>query len=100
MLSHAPFLLFFRCLQNLSQVQYYAVFDGHGGSEASNYACRQLHKTIVQDSSFPEDIPQAMKNGVLKVDEEFCAVANRDVSISYPLALIFRASEQEFNDII
>lgn len=23
-----------------------------------------------------------MKNGVLKVDEEFCTIANRDVSIS------------------
>lgn len=33
-------------------MSYYAVFDGHGGAKASNFAAQRLHKLIAQ--KFPK----------------------------------------------
>lgn len=47
------------------------VFDGHGGSACSDYLRDNLHKFIVSDSAFPDDVPRAIQNGFMKADEEF-----------------------------
>ena len=54
-------------------VSYYAVFDGHGGIQAAQYAADNLHKLIREDEAFPQNIGQATKNAIAKLDENFLA---------------------------
>lgn len=42
---------------------YHGVFDGHGGSSASDYVRDNLHKNIFASSSFPDDIDAAILEG-------------------------------------
>lgn len=46
---------------------YYGVFDGHGGSAASEFVKDNLHRHIFAASSFPEDIDAAITQGFLHV---------------------------------
>ena len=50
---------------------FYGVFDGHGGDVCSTYVAANLHKNIIAEESFPEDIPAAMEASLRKTDEEF-----------------------------
>jgi Serine/threonine protein phosphatase len=50
---------------------YFAVFDGHGGSEAVDYCKARMHEELrkcIQE--FPDDIPQAFTKCFQKVDDQ------------------------------
>jgi serine/threonine protein phosphatase PrpC len=50
---------------------YFAVFDGHGGSEAVDYCKARMHEELrkcIQD--FPDDIPRAFTRCFQKVDDQ------------------------------
>lgn len=47
---------------------WFSVFDGHGGSIVAKYASKHLHKYVIQRPEFPEDIPAALKQGFLDID--------------------------------
>ncbi|XP_023932955.1 protein phosphatase 1F isoform X1 [Lingula anatina] len=57
---------------------YYAVFDGHGGTDAAAYAAAHVHLNIIQHPAFPEDMEKAMKEGYIATDEGFVARSNRE----------------------
>ncbi|CAG9464391.1 unnamed protein product [Pedinophyceae sp. YPF-701] len=48
---------------------FYAVFDGHGGQEASQYCGEELAKALVSAPNFPADIEQALRDAFVRVDE-------------------------------
>jgi len=48
---------------------FYAVYDGHGGKNAADITEEALHKSIIEDPNFLEDISSAIKNGFEKTDK-------------------------------
>jgi serine/threonine protein phosphatase PrpC len=54
---------------------YLAIFDGHGGSGASEYCKEHLLKYVVQDPNYNKHIPTALYNSFCKVDDEFTSIA-------------------------
>ncbi|CAH8473831.1 unnamed protein product [Heterobilharzia americana] len=61
----------------ITRVSYFAVFDGHGGARASNFACKRLHQHVA--ARFPrggtqqveKDIKRVLYDSYKKTDEEF-----------------------------
>ncbi|CAH8460434.1 unnamed protein product [Schistosoma turkestanicum] len=70
--------LMYRGVSNeIARVCYFAIFDGHGGAKAANFACKRLHQHIA--SRFPrggmqqveKDIKRVLYDSYKKTDEEF-----------------------------
>ena len=53
------------------KVSFFGIYDGHGGKQCAEYLRDNLHKFISNDISFPENIPQAIKNGFLYAEKDF-----------------------------
>lgn len=53
---------------------FFAVYDGHGGSNVAKYAGQNLHKRLVQEDSYKaKDYEAAMKRAFLGIDEDLVA---------------------------
>ncbi|CAI2723864.1 unnamed protein product [Schistosoma spindalis] len=70
--------LMYRGVSNeIARVCYFAIFDGHGGAKAANFACKRLHQHIA--TRFPrggmqqveKDIKRVLYDSYKKTDEEF-----------------------------
>ena len=48
----------------------FGVFDGHGGSAASEHAADHLHRHVLNSVHFPSDVLSAMQDGFLRTDAE------------------------------
>ena len=55
----------------LPNCSYFSIFDGHGGNKCANFLREKLHQYILNDPKFPNNVDQAIKNGVLKAEREF-----------------------------
>lgn len=53
------------------EISFLAVYDGHGGDKAAEYARDHLHVNILRNQHFPADIPKAIQEGFLKTDKVF-----------------------------
>jgi serine/threonine protein phosphatase PrpC len=51
-----------------NKLSYYAVFDGHGGRESADICAEELLAEILSRPSFPQDIPAALNESFLNVD--------------------------------
>jgi serine/threonine protein phosphatase PrpC len=49
---------------------FFGVFDGHGGDLTSSFLKERLASCITKQESFPDDIEQAMRAGLVKCDRE------------------------------
>ena len=56
------------------------MFDGHGGSTCSDFLRDHLHKYIIEDPAFPDNVPQAIHHGFMKADEEFLRLASARIT--------------------
>lgn len=59
---------------------YFAVFDGHGGVDAANYAATHLHVNIALHDEFLKNPSEALKCSFQQTDEMFLLKAKREVS--------------------
>ena len=50
---------------------FFGVFDGHNGSECSEFLRDNLHRYIIEQECFPEDPKQAFFLGILEADRDF-----------------------------
>ncbi|XP_076344596.1 uncharacterized protein LOC143244218 [Tachypleus tridentatus] len=55
-------------LQNLPRHSYYAIFDGHAGTEAASFSAAHLHWEIVRHPAFLSDMPTAIKEAFKTTD--------------------------------
>ena len=53
------------------KVSYFAIYDGHGGKNCAEYLRDNLHQYICNDINFPNNIPEAIKNGFNEAENNF-----------------------------
>lgn len=62
-------------LQDNAKTSFYAVFDGHAGTDAASYSASHLHYNIVHHPSYPKDIEKALKEAFTNTDKEFISTS-------------------------
>uniref|UniRef100_T1IXX6 PPM-type phosphatase domain-containing protein n=1 Tax=Strigamia maritima TaxID=126957 RepID=T1IXX6_STRMM len=73
-----PDLNIFFGLEDKSPQGFFAIFDGHAGTEAANYASVHLHHHIVRHPDYSVDIHAAVKDGFKKTDDLFIEKCKRE----------------------
>ena len=58
---------------------YYAVFDGHAGTDAAFYAASQLHEKMVSNPKFTTEPSEALREAFLSTDLAFVAEHENEV---------------------
>ncbi|CAJ2640312.1 putative protein phosphatase 2C 25-like protein [Trifolium pratense] len=60
-------------LHGESKQAFFGIFDGHGGTKASEFAAHNLENNVLEviKSDYESDIEEAVKNGYLKTDSDF-----------------------------
>ena len=53
------------------KTSFFGIYDGHGGSMCSEFLRDCLHKLILNDANFPENVELAIKNGFLNAEKNF-----------------------------
>ena len=53
------------------KMAYFGVFDGHAGNKCAEFLRDNLINYIVKNNFFPKDIPNAIKAGFKKIDEDY-----------------------------
>lgn len=66
--------------QDQEEQAYFAVFDGHGGVDAANYAANHLHVNLVHQESLNQDPSEALCRAFKLTDEGFVKKASREVT--------------------
>eukprot|EP01114_Cavostelium_apophysatum_P007301 TRINITY_DN1935_c0_g1_i1.p1 TRINITY_DN1935_c0_g1~~TRINITY_DN1935_c0_g1_i1.p1 ORF type:complete len:442 (+),score=82.78 TRINITY_DN1935_c0_g1_i1:155-1327(+) len=56
---------------------FFAIYDGHGGTECADFVQAHLHENIVNHPAFTTDTELAIREGVLKTDGEYLEHASR-----------------------
>lgn len=65
-------------LQDQEEQAYFAVFDGHGGVDAANYAANHLHVNLVRQEMFSQDAGEALCHSFKLTDERFIKKAKSE----------------------
>ena len=53
------------------KISFFGIYDGHGGEGCSEYLRDNLHKLICNNEFFPDNIPEAIKLGISKAEQDF-----------------------------
>ena len=53
------------------KTSFFGIYDGHGGSQCSEFLRDSLHKLILNDPNYPENVEQAIKNGFQNAEQTF-----------------------------
>ena len=53
------------------KTSFFGIYDGHGGNMCSEFLRDCLHKLILNDINFPENVELAIKNGFLNAEQTF-----------------------------
>ena len=64
-------------IDSAEHVSYYAVFDGHAGTDAAAHAAAHLHELVIESSAYPSDPVQAFHEAFVKCDSEFVAKSKK-----------------------
>ena len=64
----------------LEHVSFYAVFDGHAGTDAAAYAAAHLHELLVESPAYPENPVQAFQEAFITCDKDFVATSKKSGS--------------------
>ncbi|KAI1713710.1 protein phosphatase 2C domain-containing protein [Ditylenchus destructor] len=79
-------------LDNDADAAYFAVFDGHNGSNVSKYVCKHLHSRICLCPLYAQaDLPGAIKQAFLELDQHLLndrCISSREKEMSGTTAII------------
>ena len=53
------------------KTSFFGIYDGHGGNQCSEYLRDSLHKLILNESNYPENVELAIKNGFKNAEKNF-----------------------------
>ena len=57
------------------KVSFFGLYDGHGGERCADFLKDHLHSFIINDSNFPIDVKEAIKNGFERAEKDFLSIA-------------------------
>lgn len=77
---------------------YYAIFDGHAGTDAAFYAASQLHEKLVQNPKFKSDPAKALEEAFLATDRSF--VYEHEHEVGYIALVLFTTWLDVCNNIV
>jgi len=69
-------------------VSYYAVFDGHAGTDAAAYAAANLHELLVGSDAYPDNPVQAFSDAFIRCDDMFVASSKKSGSTAVCVLVI------------
>lgn len=75
-----PYNTKYRNFQDDSIANYYAVFDGHAGQDASTYSATHLHQYLAESVHYPKSPEEALRDAFLTTDKEFSAKSKVQVT--------------------
>ena len=55
---------------------FFAIYDGHGGSQCADFLKEYLHQIIINQDCFPQNPAQALTNGCLAAEQQFLQIAD------------------------
>ncbi|XP_075220815.1 uncharacterized protein LOC142324071 [Lycorma delicatula] len=58
-------------IKGYGTASYFAVFDGHNGTEAAVYSVSHLHQFLMESPHYPEDPITALQDAFIKTDDYF-----------------------------
>jgi len=58
-------------------VSFYAVFDGHAGTDAATFAAAHLHELVVESQAYPADPVSAIQEACHECDRRFIATSKK-----------------------
>ncbi|MFS7962638.1 putative protein-serine/threonine phosphatase transcription factor DBP family [Helianthus anomalus] len=61
---------------------FYAVFDGHGGKHAADFACEHLPRFIFEDDDFPREIERVIASAFAQTDSAFAKACMLDADLA------------------
>merc|ERR1719483_1511295 len=64
-------------IDSKENVSYYAVFDGHAGTDAASYAAAHLHEMLVDSPNYPDNPGEAFTDAFLICDEKFVSTSKK-----------------------
>jgi len=84
-------------IQDRSPTSYYAVFDGHAGTDAAIYSVSHLHQFLAESSFYPTDPERALKDAFSRTDTLFLEKSDRENLKSGTTAVcaLLRPTEQK-----
>ena len=53
------------------KTSFFGIYDGHGGNQCSEFLRDSLHKLILNDENYPENVELAIKNGFKNAEKNF-----------------------------
>ena len=53
------------------KIIFFGIFDGHAGNKCAEFLRNNLLNYILNNSHFPKDVPNAIKHGFKKIDEDY-----------------------------
>ncbi|KAJ9582388.1 hypothetical protein L9F63_003241, partial [Diploptera punctata] len=65
-------------VQDRSPASFYAVFDGHAGTDAAMYSVSHLHQFLAESPYYPTDPERALKDAFFRTDSLFLEKSNRE----------------------
>ena len=68
----------------------FAVFDGHGGDQASQYCCDNFSSYLQDEDSFPQNLSRAMRSTFRKIDKDFIDTSQEDGTTACACILVGR----------
>ncbi|EAS02121.2 protein phosphatase 2c (macronuclear) [Tetrahymena thermophila SB210] len=70
------------------KTSFFAIYDGHGGSNCSDFLRDNLHLFIVRDEFFPSNPTEAIKRGIQFAEQSFLQTAESNMDRSGSCAII------------
>lgn len=67
-------------VQDSDLTSYYAIFDGHGGTDAAAYSVSHLHCEIASNKFYPDKPAEALREAFMHTDEKFIEKSKKQVS--------------------
>ncbi|EGR29805.1 protein phosphatase 2c, putative [Ichthyophthirius multifiliis] len=71
-----------------AKTSFFAIYDGHGGSNCADYLRDNLHLFIIKDDFFPENPIEAIKRGIYYAEQSFLKMAEETNDRSGSCAII------------
>jgi serine/threonine protein phosphatase PrpC len=70
--------------ENWPDISYFAIYDGHGGSDCCEFLKKNLHQYIINEDDFPLNIEKSIVEGCRKAEIDFAQMSLKNSNLFVP----------------